>query len=207
MLTHDRTGASYVKVMSHQARLTPFEDAVKEIDEKGLAETDKINKVSPVHFAHIDQGPLGAQQLFDQVLSEEDRTRLGNTRWGIINVWRPIKPVRRNPLAVVDSRSVDASEDLQPIYTKSSKDTSEFTPEKMAKSYQSLAATHNPAHKWYYASGMTPDEVLMLRIYDTNKVNGAVHAAFTHPADEGEARQSVETRCLVFFENQKKEQK
>jgi hypothetical protein len=191
-------------------RRTPWEEITKEIEERGLGDDDRVGKIGPAHFAHIDQGPLGAKQLFDESLSTDDAARLAKCRWGIINIWRPIKPIRKNPLAVCDMRTTPA-EDLRPVYTRAPRDYGGYTAEKMAKSYQSLCATSNPAHKWYYASSMTPDEVLMIKIFDTNKaadgtLQRVLHSAFTHPDFEGaEPRESIETRSLVFWEDQEQE--
>jgi hypothetical protein len=35
-----------------------------------------------------------------------------NKRWGIVNLWRPLKTVRRDPLCVCDARSVNTEKDL-----------------------------------------------------------------------------------------------
>lgn len=190
-------------------RRTPYEDIQKEVEERALGPNDRVNKVGPAHGAHIDQGPQGAQQIYDESLSEDLKARMANSRWGIINVWRPIKPVRRNPLAVCDIHSV-SNDDLHPIYTKVSREYTGYAvdKEKMSVTYQSLAGSYNPAHKWYYASGMNADEVLLLRIFDTNKAadgaeQRALHSSFAHPEFDGaEARESIETRCMVFWEDQ-----
>ncbi|OCT49996.1 GA4 desaturase family protein [Cladophialophora carrionii] len=201
------TGATDVRIFSHIVRRTPWESITKEIEEKQIPDDARVGKIGPAHFAHIDQGPLGAQQLFDETLSPEEAARFSKTRWGIINVWRPIKPVRRNPLALCDMRSVP-DEDLVPVYTRAPRDYGSYTAEKMAKSYQSMTATSNPNHAWYYASGMTPDEVLMLQIFDTNKApdgssRRTLHSAFSHPDDQAlEPRESIEVRSLVFWENE-----
>lgn len=70
-------------------------------------------------------------------------------------------------------------------------------------------ATYNARQKWYYLSDMDVEEALLMRIFDSDLVGGldegrvAVHASFEDPAakDEG-ARESIEFRCLVFWEDQ-----
>ncbi|KAJ9605932.1 hypothetical protein H2200_009781 [Cladophialophora chaetospira] len=201
------TGATDVRIFSHIVRRTPWESITKEIEEKQIPDDSRVGKIGPAHFAHIDQGPLGAKQLFDETLNAEEAERFSKSRWGIINVWRPIKPVRRNPLALCDMRSVP-DEDLIPVYTRAPRDYGSYTADKMAKSYQSLTAKASPSHSWHYASGMTPDEVLMLQIFDTNKAadgssRRTLHSAFAHPNDEAlEPRESIEVRSLVFWENE-----
>lgn len=62
------------------------------------------------------------------------------------------------------------------------------------------------AHKWYYWSGMSPDEVMLIRCFDT-KLDGrcrrAPHSAFEDNRFlEDAPRESIEVRCLVFWEDQ-----
>lgn len=60
-------------------------------------------------------------------------------------------------------------------------------------------------HQWYYFSKMTPEEVLLFKIYDSKLVGTArrtPHTAFESPEDSGPPRQSLELRCLVFWEDQ-----
>ena len=46
--------------------------------------------------------------------AEDNPTSLEPKRYAAYSVWRPIKPVRRDPLAVADWRTTDV-ESLQPI--------------------------------------------------------------------------------------------
>lgn len=68
------------------------------------------------------------------------------------------------------------------------------------------AVSANPEHRWYYAKELTPEEVLLIKIYDSQGVEGEVratpHCAFVTEGDEGPPRESVEVRCLVFWEDQ-----
>jgi hypothetical protein len=60
-------------------------------------------------------------------------------------------------------------------------------------------------HKWECCSKLTPVEPLLLKIYDSKDEGVArrsLHTAFVCNEDEGSERQSVEVRCLVFWEDQ-----
>jgi hypothetical protein len=57
---------------------------------------------------------------------------------------------------------------------------------------------------WYYKSGLTPDEVLLIKCFDS-KLDGRArrvpHTAFEVPNTENEeGRESIEVRALVFHE-------
>lgn len=58
---------------------------------------------------------------------------------------------------------------------------------------------------WYYKSGLTPDEVLLIKCFDS-KLDGRArrvpHTAFEVPnTEDKEGRESIEVRALVFHED------
>jgi hypothetical protein len=57
---------------------------------------------------------------------------------------------------------------------------------------------------WYYKSGLTPEEVLLIKCFDS-KLDGRArrvpHTAFEVPnTEDREGRESIEVRALVFHE-------
>jgi hypothetical protein len=134
----------------------------------------------------------GPQRVRDLLPAEADRLLQGRVQ--IINLWRPIRgPVRDAPLAVCDARSV-APADLMPsdlIYR-----------DRIGETY---SVTWNPAHRWFYLSGMTPDEALLVKCYESRtdgRARFAPHSAFTDPTAPPDAalRESIELRTLVFHD-------
>lgn len=61
---------------------------------------------------------------------------------------------------------------------------------------------HNPQHRWYYLSDQTPDEVTLIKCYDSevDKARLTPHSAFFDASSSPEApqRESIEVRVLVF---------
>lgn len=60
----------------------------------------------------------------------------------------------------------------------------------------------NPSHRWYFKYAQEPTEVLLIKCFDTNTTvpRRVPHAAFRDPEqDENYSRESIETRCLVFY--------
>jgi hypothetical protein len=115
-------------------------------------------------------------------------------RHTIINVWRPVgTPVQTWPLALCDARSIDP-DDLIP--------TDLVYRDKVGETYGFRA---NPAHTWFYYPALQPDEVLMLKIYDS-KTDGTArltaHTSFDDPGSPAGAapRRSIEVRTLVFWD-------
>lgn len=145
--------------------------------------------------------------MLEQNFSAQDISRLGKTRWGIINVWRPIRnPAIRDQLAVCDARSC-SEDDLRKVFAMlpSQGDGSKVS---RGKGFEVFNVAHNPKHRWYYASHMTPEETLMIKCYDS-KLDGTArrtpHTAFETGDDSGPPRESIEVRCLVFWEDQELE--
>lgn len=82
------TSASKVHVVSHLVRRHSWETA--QDAGKGLADGEMVPLASYAtnRYVHIDQSTKGAEALLREELpSLEEAARLGQGRWGIINVW------------------------------------------------------------------------------------------------------------------------
>ncbi|ORY02757.1 hypothetical protein BCR34DRAFT_605486 [Clohesyomyces aquaticus] len=199
-LLRDVTGASRVIPFSHLVRNNLVETATevaKKADPKEI-----IPIMTPSLLVHVDQSYEGARQVLDANIPKEAE-RLSQTRWGIINIWRPIALIQRDPLGVCDARSCSES-DLRNVFAQL---PSQGAGSKVSRGagFKVFNVAHNPAHNWYYASRMTPEETLMIKCFDS-KTDGRArrtpHSAFQTEADVGGPRQSIEVRCLVFWEDQ-----
>lgn len=126
-----------------------------------------------------------------------------------MNLWRPFDVVNRDNLALCDARSAD-EEDLTAVYAnisdelRKAKTGYNFAAKSRSEAWEVKA---NPAHKWYYAANMRPDEALLIKQYDskTEIARRTPHSAFSAKEDFGPTRQSIEVRCLVFWEDQPQE--
>jgi hypothetical protein len=77
------------------------------------------------------------------------------------SIWRPLKQVTSYPLAVCDTNSV-SPQDLIPK-------------ERIGKRYtgESFLARYSEGHKWYFLGGQRVDEVLAMKIFDSEERGGA----------------------------------
>jgi hypothetical protein len=216
--TLDRNG---FELRQHRSRVTDFsEDAVirdvyyRESEELIKAVTGAVKVVvfdhtlrhdvaghaeegvrEPVRRVHNDQTFVsGPRRVRDHLPPEEAEARL-ERRFAIINLWRPIgNVVRTAPLAVCDARTIHPNDlvasDL--VYR-----------DKVGEVY---AFVHNPAHRWFYFPEVRPDEVILLKIFDSLASGGAArltaHTAFDDPGtpERSTPRRSIELRTLVFFD-------
>lgn len=154
----------------------------------------------PVLRVHIDQTPASAldrvrlhlgESVASSVLTQDARAR-------IVNVWRPLnRPVESHPLALADSMSV-VEDDLVSV--------AHIYPERVGATGGVKFAEQQ---KWWYWSGQTPDEVLLIKCFDSDTVVGGgeegrrgrtPHTAFRHPQTPEDAlpRESIEIRCLII---------
>src|ERR1700758_3370465 len=173
-LLKDKLGASRVFVFDHNVR-----NATRE----GLAKPSR-----QVHNDHtVNSAP---RRVRDHMGA--DAEELLKHRFGIVNVWRPVRgPVQDSPLALCDARSF-TDDDLiasDLVYAHLRGETSRVA--------------YNPAHRWYYFSDMQPDEVLFIRVHDSandGRARLSFHTSFENPLTPGAPpRESIEVRTLVFF--------
>ncbi|KAJ6002240.1 hypothetical protein N7522_007467 [Penicillium canescens] len=94
---------SYIKVASHTIR-----SSLTDLN------SEYTGMPGPARAAHLDHTPVGAKKYFHEKVPHEDASRLAQMRWAIINVWRPLKAIKRDPLAVCDGSTLRPG-DLLPI--------------------------------------------------------------------------------------------
>lgn len=182
-LLKDVTGASKIFIFDHTIRRQSQDSR----DKKDAT----ANLRGPVQRVHIDQSYAASLSRVPHHLPAEEAAELLKGRVQIINVWRPIKTVERDPLAVADAHSV-GEEELVPIGL--------IYPTRKG---ETLGVRYSPAQRWYYKKGLTPQEVLLIKCFDS-KTDGRArripHTAFVDPSSKPDApsRESIEVRCLVF---------
>lgn len=114
-----------------------------------------------------------------------------------LNFWRPLSTsVDDNPLAVCDARTVDQRDLLEvDVYGYGAKNYSWHD-----IGIETYSVSASDKHRWYYYPGMTPDDVLVIKSFDSAGVVGTTcpHASFAHPNPRGISRRSIELRVLCF---------
>jgi hypothetical protein len=125
-------------------------------------------------------------------------------RWAIYSIWRPLKIVRRDPLAVSDQRTIQPDD---------------YVPTVMKFPYlgqPGVTGTHDidcylsrysESHKWYWVEEQKPEEVTIVTFFDSAAEKeggpasgGILHSSVELPGTEDqELRESVELRCLCIW--------
>ncbi|KAI0706784.1 hypothetical protein C8T65DRAFT_740617 [Cerioporus squamosus] len=178
-LLKEATGAKRIFIFNHTIR--------RKADEND--QSDPKNR-GPAERVHIDQAYHASVARVKYHLPA-DADRLLKSRVRIINVWHPIQnPVAHKPLAVADWRSLDEKDLVQVdlVYPQ--------------RTGATLGVRYNPKLQWYYLGSQTPDEVTLIKCYDSeeDKARLTPHTAFTDEGSPKDAphRQSIEVRALVF---------
>jgi hypothetical protein len=146
----------------------------------------------PVLSAHNDYTEWSGPQRVREIMGDEAEALLAR-RFAIIQMWRAIAdPIRANPLALADARSV-APEDLLVAERR--------YPHRVGQTYR---LKYSPRHRWFYFPELTRDEAIVFKVYDSEKDGRArftPHTSFDDPTTPPGAppRQSIEARALAFF--------
>ena len=182
-----------IKRISGASRVVVFDHTLRSGSE---AEREAKLIREPVLSAHNDYTEWsGPQRVRDLMGAEADK--LLERRFAIIQVWRAAfsnaaDPIRSNPLAMADARSV-AAEDLLVAERR--------YPNRVGQTYR---LRYNPAHRWFYFPEMRREEAIVFKVFDSLKDGRArftPHTSFDDPATPAGAppRQSIEARALAFF--------
>jgi len=156
---------------------------------------------TPVDAAHNDYTPSSGPRRSQEILRDAGRAPDAGKRYALINVWRPIVgPVQDVPLAVCDARTAAPADFVPTDIHHFGEDDLEH-PRHSGEIY---SIRHNPAHRWFYASEMQPDEVLLLKNWDSagdGRASYTPHTGFRNPLAPAGCvpRESIEVRTLVIF--------
>jgi len=150
----------------------------------------------PATRVHVDYTVASGPQRAKDVLGEEEYDRLIEVSARIlqVNVWRPISgPVKRSPLALADASS---------IATKELVATDQVFADRVGEIYQ---VAHGSGQRWYYASEMDRDEILLIKGWDSiddGRAQFTPHGAFDlqEMATDALPRESIEIRTFVVVE-------
>jgi hypothetical protein len=209
-LTLDRNGFALVKAPTEVADFYSSEEAVRVYyPEVERLLRDKLGVARVVIFDHTvrNAGRPGAREPSRRVHNDhtvnsaprrvrdhlgDDATELLTGRFGIVNVWRPIRgPVLDSPIALCDAQSfTDAdliASDL--VYPHVRGETS--------------SVEYKPEHRWYYFAEQQTDEAVLIRVHDSandGRARLSFHTSFDNPLAPGAPpRESIEVRALVFL--------
>lgn len=135
-----------------------------------------------------ESGPIRVQQLLP-----DEANDLLSRRVAFFNVWKPInRIVEERPLAMCDVASAP-QDDFFKLHLRY-----------RDRNGENYVMRYSEKHKWWYFPKMTPEQVILLKTYES-EVDGRArfvgHTAFVDPTSPKDApmRESVEIRTIAFF--------
>lgn len=176
--------ASHIEIFDHTRRSS----SASVRSERSIREASSVihNDYSAASgHARLQDYINSAEHIQDNVLINRD--------FAIINVWRSANgTIANHPLAMCVATSVVDS-DLVPVKREGK--------ERMGELQLML---HAPTHRWCYFPQMTYQEALIFKTFDSRNDGRTRFTAHTSIADPNASvnsppRESIETRCFVFF--------
>ncbi|KAH8685388.1 hypothetical protein BGZ60DRAFT_395066 [Tricladium varicosporioides] len=192
------TGAVHVHSYEHHVRQKTLAEALATSSES------KVDINGPVRRVHIDETPRSARTERNYYLpwTKPSNSHLHDRPFGIYNIWKPLKTIKRDPLCFCDARSLK-SEDLQPgaVTVPNVGEIENF-------SIKAPRRGEEGRHEWCFVDQQGETEAVVFKIFDSRDENvegglekhGVAHTSFVVEGTEGvEARESVEVRSFCFF--------
>lgn len=182
-------------------------DLQQHIRAAGKGYTHKGGVQPPAGEAHVDMTPDRAERMARMYYDRHFPGGNGYRRFLAVSVWRAFsEPPQDWPLALCDSRTVGADEGTaNTLHIVDTLPSEEAMLAHIPGEDEVPAAAifpYNPAHRWWYYSNMTRDEVLVFKFHDSDQSHAwrTPHTAFFDPTfPDATIRESIEFRLMAYF--------
>jgi hypothetical protein len=161
----------------------------------------------PAAEAHVDFTQASAERIAQRMYVRARPQGAGYRRFMAFSLWRALSPPPQDmPLALCEGRSVRDDEGTH--NTKVDVDvipTGEALFAPIEGEENMAAATifhHSSQHRWWYFPDMTPEEVLFIKLYDSDHRTAwrCPHTAFRDTTRvDARQRRSMEFRAVAYF--------
>ena len=163
-----------------------------------FGERSQEQGVKPARFTHLDYTTPWAHRFVELVTGWEGFEPRPYRRFAIYQTWRATSaPPQDNTLALCDGRSVSSLETMEFDVTIGPEDIPGNT-------FVARVCRRSDAHRWYYFSNLTRDEVIVFKAFDSAAPDAlnVAHTAFDDPTAPADAipRSSIEARFVAFFD-------
>jgi hypothetical protein len=161
----------------------------------------------PAAEAHVDFTQPFAERRALAMYRRAHPDGPGYTRFISFSLWRALSPPPQDmPLALCEGRSVRDDEGTRNTKVDVAEiPTGEALYAPIEGEEDMAAATifhHSGAHRWWYFPDMTPDEVIFIKLYDSDhsKAWRCPHTAFRDTSrPDAVPRRSIEFRAMAYF--------
>lgn len=150
---------------------------------------------TPAHYVHADYTAKSFMRTARALVADEpEGERFLAGRIAILQTWTAISPPPQDSvLTVLDRRTLVPDDIVEgTVVVGVAEDP---------RPHPALLFRHNPAHKWYFLSDMTPNDTLVFVGCDSYDLTmpGTPHTAIANPTPGTTHRVSAEMRAFVFW--------
>ncbi|KAF2168949.1 hypothetical protein M409DRAFT_52933 [Zasmidium cellare ATCC 36951] len=178
------------------------------------------SSLEPLRTAHLDYTLKGlrsniryvrkdVEEMGRAAVEAEEAVKAGRDvrvpRYAAYSIWRPVKPVKRDGLAVMDWRSLE-KDGLDPFEYRVPSNVTE-SGEFLLEAYNVMPPKNPQKHRWYCMPEQKPNEVLFIKLADTESekspgvAGGCGHCApLIKEQETEEARSSIECRVIAVWD-------
>ncbi|MEL0211350.1 MAG: CmcJ/NvfI family oxidoreductase, partial [Novosphingobium sp.] len=162
----------------------------------------------PAGEAHVDYNEVTGRRAAARVYADRFPDGPGYSRYICFSLWRTFSPGPQDwPLAVCDGRTVaDEETASNTLFVVDEFPVGDALTAPVDGEDQMIAATifrHRDRHRWWYFSNMKADDVLLFKFQDSDHsvTWRCPHTAFHDTSlPDTRTRESIEVRCIAFFE-------
>lgn len=205
--TYSKEIEALVKKLTGADKVVVFGPARRTTHKKDPNKTENAwDNQPPASDVHVDYTPFRAESLAKDFAQKNGFDRNDYKRVKLINLWRATSPGPHDwPLALCRGDSIGNEEGVinHLIYVDEIPDFNTLPAElPFDPMYpEGSLFIYKETHYWTYFSQMTPDEVMVFTLYDSDQqVPWRVpHCAFQNNMEGTKARESVEIRTACYF--------
>lgn len=180
-----RLGAKEVRAFHHKVRNDTYE--------KGMVYS-RLHSC-PARRPHVDVTSNFAPILFGWDLPDLYAATLeSGAHWQMINAWRPLKTIKKSPVVVCDTASVQWEDYMAVPQPEVGPDVDGYWLQRPTENVE------GKGHEWWYMGEQEPDDVLLFLQHDSEGRQVVPHTSVDLPGPvPEEARESVEVRLVVIY--------
>jgi hypothetical protein len=161
------------------------------------ARSERQSWAGAAGFIHLDVTTSSVQRFLDFSLAAAGRPIAPWRRFALFQTWRTVSdPPQDNLLALCDRSSVPVSDVIYYDAVIGEKGTA-------LESIEARSCRYGAGHRWWYASDMGAEDVLVFLGYDSAAPDAVqpFHTGFDVPGNEHAApRASLEARFFAFYD-------
>lgn len=162
-----------------------------------LRRVNTAGAIGPSRWTHMDYTQAAAYKWVDWVEAWEDRQLRQYPRFAVLQTWRCLTPPPAdNTLVLCDASTLEAGDCI--VFDACVREPYD----EPGNVFESQFTKFNAGQRWYYFSGLAPDELIIFKGFDSDPARNAMppHNSIDLPGDSASPRVSVEARFFAFFD-------